>query len=384
MTPVLASFSLCTGCTACASACPVGCIVMKPDQNGFPRPEINGEQCIGCLQCQKACPILTPLPVPEQETLAYAVKSTDDHIRSFSSSGGVFSELAKLVFQKGGVVWGAEYDGTFSVKHALAETMEQAAVFRGAKYAQSDLSGVFQQIKKQLADGIWVLFTGLPCQVAGLLSFLGKRYPNLICGDSVCHSVPSPKFWSNYLEYRSKLNGHGESPVSVDLRSKETGWSRYRYSVQIRFPEGQYSALSAVDPFMKLFVGGCLSRESCSSCQFKGVDRLSDLTLGDCWGIWDFDPDFDDDKGISLVLVHSSLGSRLFQELAESCSCHPIAAGAAAERNPAITQACKPHPKREAVRNLLMQKNDYGAASALLQQKSLLEKAKNAVRRFLK
>ena len=384
MNPVLASFSSCTGCTACASACPADCIVMKPDQNGFSHPEINREQCIGCLQCQKACPIETPLPVPEQKTLSYAAKSLDDRIRCSSSSGGIFSELARLVFQKGGVVWGAAYDGAFSVKHSCAETMEQAAAFRGAKYAQSDLSGVFQQIKQQLTDGTLVLFSGLPCQVAGLQSFLGKRYPNLICVDSVCHSVPSPKFWSSYLKYRSKLNGHGEAPVSVDLRSKETGWSRYRYSVQMLFPDGRYSALSTVDPFMKLFVSGCLSRDACSTCHFKGVDRLSDLTLGDCWGIWDFAPEYDDDTGVSLILVHSSKGSELINELGVSCSYHPIAADAAIGRNPAITQACKRLPKKEAIQDLLIRKNDFDSAAALLQQKTLFEKVKNAAKRFLK
>ncbi len=384
MGSILASFSSCTGCTSCASMCPVGCIEMKPDKRGFLHPEIDKERCVNCLQCKDACPIVTPLPLPGQRTIAYAGKSLDDDNRNHSSSGGIISELAKRIFQRGGVVWGAAYDETFSVKHTFAETMEQVAAFCGAKYAQGDLSGVFQCVKGQLESGISVLFSGLPCQTAGLLSFLGKQYENLICVDFVCHSVPSPLLWSCYKQYRSSVNGHGEPPISVNLRSKETGWSRYRYSVQFRFSQGAYSAISTDDPYMKLFISGCLSRESCSTCRFKGVDRLSDLTLGDCWGIWDFAPEFDDDKGISLILVHSSIGSEMVEELGESCSVRRIPMEAALARNPAISNPSKPHQKKNAVQELLLRNNDFGSAVDLLQKKTLLERAKNTAKRILK
>ena len=383
MRPVLASHESCTGCTACASICPKGCIEMKPDRMGFLHPEINRDECMNCLQCQQACPIISPHTLPEQETLAYAGKSIDDDIRSSSSSGGIFSELVHLVFKRGGVVWGAEYDGTFSVRHASAETEEQAKTFRGAKYAQSDLSGVFQRVKDQLANGTLVLFSGLPCQVGGLLGFLGEHYSNLICVDFVCHSVPSPLIWSRYLQYRSQKDGDGEQPITVNLRSKETGWSRYRYSVQIQFPQGLYSAVSGSDPFMRLFTGGCISRDACNECHFKGVDRQSDITLGDCWGIWDFDPEFDDDRGISLILVHSSLGNELLRELAERCRITQIGMEAGIERNPAIIQPCRPHQKKTAVLNLLMKSNNYDSAVDLVQQKSLVEKVKRITQRFL-
>ena len=174
MEPNLASSELCTGCTSCSSVCPVQCITMKPDERGFFHPEIEREQCVGCLKCQKACPIVTPLPVPEQDTCAYAAKSLDDTNRAFSSSGGVFSELVRLVFENGGVVWGAEYDEAFRVRHGSADNPEQAASFRGAKYAQSDLSGVFQGLKSQLEDGTLVLFSGLTARlrIAGWLFML--------------------------------------------------------------------------------------------------------------------------------------------------------------------------------------------------------------------
>ncbi len=384
MEPVLAAYETCTGCGACAEICPKACITMKPDQKGFAHPAVDPKQCIGCLRCQNACPIETPLQLPEQKSITYAGKSLNNENRNISSSGGVFSELVSLVLKKGGIVCGASFDEAFTVKHSFAETMDQAAAFRGAKYSQSELIGVFRTVREQLDNGRMVLFSGLPCQVGGLLGFLGKHYPNLVCVDFVCHSVPSPELWKRYLKYRSDMDGHGKAPLSVNMRSKETGWSRYRYSVQIRFPNGLYSAISKDDPYMKLFISGCISRESCASCRFKGLDRLSDITLGDCWGVWAFDPQFDDDKGVSLIIVHSKLGHELLKEAGDSLSFHVIDAEEAIKRNPAIMQAVIPYQKRNAVQDRLLRNNDFDAAAKLLAQKSILDSVKTAVKRFLK
>ncbi len=346
--PILAAPDACTGCTACASACPHSCIEMVADQQGFLIPRVSESRCVGCLKCQESCPIITPKEMPAQSTVAIAAYSRNESVRMASSSGGLFSELAAHVIRQGGIVWGARFDESFQVVHSSATDISELAAMRGAKYAQSDLSGAFPTIQKQLQQGKPVLFSGLPCQIAGLKSFLNGDDPNLFCIDCVCHSVPSPLAWEHYLQFRSRSEGE-KSPVSVNFRSKETGWTKYRYSVQFTFPKSRYSSVSSEDIYMRLFTKGCISRESCGHCSFKGVDRHSDITLGDCWGIWDFASEFDDNRGTSLLLVHSEKGDSLFSAIKDRCEYREIDLKQACEHNPAILRSIKQHPQRDRI-----------------------------------
>ena len=238
-----------------------------------------------------------------------------------SSSGGVFTELAKAVLKENGAVFGAAYDDKFEVAHICVECESDLAKIRGAKYAQSSLANVFPEVKTRLNQGQNVLFSGTPCQVGGLKAYLRKDYGNLLTVDFVCHSVPSPMAWKEYVKYRAQKDNGGSLPEKINLRSKITGWSRYQYSNVFTYANGkEYAARSGESLYMKLFVGGYINRKSCETCRFKGYSRVSDLTIGDFWGIWDIAPEMDDDKGTSVVLVQSQQGRQIIERLEDRLS----------------------------------------------------------------
>ena len=354
--PKLAERKYCTGCTACACACPRDCVTMAADENGFRFPVVDPESCVSCGLCERACPVATPREMHGALPAAYAVYTKDEALRLDSSSGGVFSEIGKSILAEDGAVFGAAYNEVFEVVHSCVEEETELARLRGAKYAQSSLCDTFSQVKQRLDRGQRVLFSGTPCQVAGLKAFLPKDYVNLITVDFVCHSVPAPMAWREYVAFRAKLDNGGQLPERINLRSKDTGWSRYRYSNLFAYAHGQaHSIVSGESLYMKLFGGGYISRESCENCRFKGYSRVSDLTLGDFWGIWDIHPDMDDDKGTSLVLVQSERGAAVLEGLREKLVIEPVTLEEASRQNPAIVKAAKGQEKRrealEKIRN---------------------------------
>lgn len=338
---------ICVGCGSCAAACPQQCIQMTADGEGFCHPEIDKGKCANCRRCEQVCPLL--LDTPEHVgTVAYAAKNRNEDTRAESSSGGVFTALAELVLAKGGCVCAARYHAEFEVIHDFAYTISEIAPFRGAKYSQSCAERCFPEIKSLLQEGRIVLFVGTPCQTAGLSAFLGKDDPNLILVDMICHGVPSPKVWRRYLQARQKADSNGGQIVSVDLRSKATGWSRYAYSVDIGYRSGGYYRVSqGQDPFMRGFVQNLYLRQSCSHCSFKGNRRRSDLTLGDYWGIWEQHPDFDDNRGVSLLLTHSDKGKTAWAEIRDGFYCIPVTLEDAFKQNPSALISSPAHTMRE-------------------------------------
>lgn len=346
--PNLASKEICTGCTACYSICPVHCIEMKKDENGFAFPYIGeNSRCINCGRCESVCPVLKEISWGQNQPAAYAAMSDDEAMRMESSSGGIFTELAREIIGQGGVVYGAAYDETFTVKHCCATNEEELQKFRGAKYAQSDLADTFSEIIYRLDQGQKVLFSGTPCQVGGLKALAGDD-ENLFCVDFVCHSVPSPKAWKEYVRYRAQKDNNGEYPVSINLRSKNTGWSRYKYSNVFEYENGvQHSAASSQSLYMKLFVGGYISRTSCENCNFKGYNRLSDFTIGDFWGIWDIDSGMDDNKGTSVVLVHSEKAQKIWNNINSSIKFKEVSLQQASQQNTAMLVSFKANPDRD-------------------------------------
>lgn len=297
----------CVGCNSCVSACPTGSLHMTADAEGFFYPELNPETCVNCGLCAKVCPIqkesVSPTPVTCQ-----AVKNRDDAVRMSSSSGGVFSVLAEHILQENGVVYGAALDQNCVVRHMEIQESAQLGILRGAKYSQSIIGSTYQQAKNQLDNGRKVLFSGTPCQIAGLYAYLQKPYENLICIDIICHGVPSPLVWDKYLH---EISTSG-LPEHLNFRSKDTGWSRYQYAMKAEYSDGTvFCQKNADNAYLQGMVQDLYLRPSCSSCKFKGFEHPGDITLGDFWGIWNQMPDFDDNRGVSAVIINSEAGRQL-------------------------------------------------------------------------
>lgn len=299
----------CCGCEACVSSCPHSCITMKEDDKGFLRPWIDTANCTGCNLCTKSCPILSPHD-PTEPLHVYACKNSDEDIRMKSSSGGAFTAFATKIINDGGVVYGAAFNPDFSVHHSRVDNHDDLALLRGSKYVQSSIDGTYRAAKKDLALGIPVLFSGTPCQIAGLKSFLGnKTFPNLYCIEIVCHGVPNSKVFHRYLSSLETLNNSQLSYFS--FRDKKNGWMAYEnYAV---FKNGaEYRCLGKNDPYIQGFIKNLYIRQSCSDCHFKYFKSKADITLGDFWGSDIFGNEFNDNTGISLVCINSENGADLF------------------------------------------------------------------------
>lgn len=316
----------CCGCSACIEICPKKCISFNEDEEGFLYPLVDLSTCIDCKLCERVCPIInqkestTPIKV-------FACKNKDDETRKLSSSGGVFSLLAEKVINNKGVVFGASFDDKWQVKHVYAETMEQLSALRMSKYVQSRMEDNFYKVKAFLKEGRQVLFVGTPCQIAGLNNYLKRKYDNLLMIDVICHGVPSPMVWKNYLniiKYNRDFTQKKDSSssmstesqiIALSFRDKRLGWKKFSFSVVLRDDQKQTISLSHVlfeDTYMRSFLGDLNLRPSCYQCCAKNGKSNSDITLADYWGIENKYPDFDDDNGVSLMIVHTKKG---FKEL---------------------------------------------------------------------
>ena len=365
----LASRPQCTGCTACANICPHQCIQMKKDEAGFDFPEvIKATECIACGACERICPVLIKKEKTGTfEPNVYAAFTKDDSLRLHSSSGGIFSELANVVLEDGGSVYGASYDKNGIVRHVCVEEKEALEELQDSKYSQSILGESFQIIKGRLNAGEKILFSGTPCQVAGLKSFLGQDYENLICVDFVCHGVPSPMVWEKYIHYRVRLDNQEEYPNKINLRNKESGWSQYAYSVEFKYSDGsRYLCNNGADLYMRLFVGDYILRESCSECHFKGDGCVSDITLGDFWGIWDVAPEMDDNRGTSLILTHTLKGENLLKIISGNIKCKQVTMEQAAYKNQSMLKSSVHKENRSSVLKAIAE-NGFEAAIPFLQ-----------------
>lgn len=334
----------CVGCNACVQRCPKQCIAMHADEQGFLYPIVDHDLCIECGLCEKVCPVINQ-EESRKPLNVYAAKTTDPEVLMTSSSGGIFFELAQYIIKEmQGVVFGARLDKNMEVVHDYAETIERIKAFQGSKYVQSRIADNFNKAEAFLKAGRKVMFTGTPCQIAGLRRFLRKDYgTQLITVDVVCHGVPSPLVWQDYLQYitRPKRTSVGKNTVFVSLkerpvitgisfRDKRLGWEKFGFSVRVTATEesGENSGFQSgkhqkheehellFEPldknlFMQGFLHDLYLRPSCYECPVKCGKSHSDITLADFWGIASHHPKVYNHNGVSLVLINTPNGANL-------------------------------------------------------------------------
>ena len=340
----------CCGCHACANICPKNCIEMVYDDEGFLYPKIDKSKCINCGLCKNICPILNKPKVEEKVfPCAYAAYNKDLAVRMQSSSGGLFSLLADFVLSENGVVFGAAFNDKFEVEHIGIENAEDLNKLRISKYVQSRIGNSYKDAKKFLDNGRKVLFTGTPCQIAGLLKFLGRPYENLYTQDIICHGVPSPGIWQKYVEYRAKCEGDDVSVKEIKFRKKINSWKKYSFSFVFSNDKEYRKTPYYTDPMMKMFLFNKCLRPSCHKCAFKDVNRPSDITLADFWGVNGVARDLNDDKGISLVLVHSEKGKELFEKIKDKIVFREVDFKKATRHNPLVKRSARKSPSRNKV-----------------------------------
>lgn len=298
----------CCGCSSCASICKHNAIIMKPDALGFLYPEVDLTKCTNCGLCDKVCAFKEDYDISNNlsSPIAYGARHKDINEVMKSRSGAVFVALSDYILENGGVVYGAGYTDHFRVVHKRATTKEERDEFRGSKYVQSDLNEVFHLIKKDLRDGLVVLFSGTPCQTSGLNSYVGKKLrSNLILIDLICHGVPGPYIWKDYLSYLEKKQG--KLITYVNFRDKEKfGWAAHHETFKFNDDDNKMW-------FKKVFYQHIMFRHSCENCHFCNLKRPSDITIADFWGWQRTNSDINnDDKGINLVLINTEKGKKFF------------------------------------------------------------------------
>lgn len=329
--------SKCCGCSACANICPQHCISMKRDSEGFEYPEIDRERCINCNLCEKVCPMLqTKMNKPVQ--LSLAAINTNEEVRMKSSSGGLFYAIAKYVLSLNGVVFGAAFEeSNKKVVHIAVEYIEDLYKLQKSKYVQSEIGTAYAEVKRALDSGRCVLFSGTPCQVKGLHLYLGKDYDNLISVDIICHGVPSPKLWEKYIDYIEKSNHTTVS--NVIFRYKLADW---RTLGRHKIDKNTFVVrkLRYADPFIQMFLKNYSLRPSCYTCNVK-ENKSADITLGDFWGVEKICPEFNDGKGVSLVLIRSVKGKKLMEKIDKEIALKEVSYENAIQYNPSEYSSTK-------------------------------------------
>ena len=394
----------CCGCNACVQHCPKQCITMHADNEGFLYPIVDTKACIDCGLCEKVCPVINQAP-PQKPLKVFAAYNKDEKIREQSSSGGIFTLLAEETIKKGGVVFGVKFNKDWMPEFGYAETVEGIAPFRGSKYVQAIVGNAYKQAEEFLKAGREVLFSGTPCQIAGLKRYLRKEYNNLLTVDIICHGAPSPKVWEMYLkdtcskllkdtpdEKIQSVSPTGETYKScieaISFRSKITGWKKYSFLLKLNFStcDGKNTVVFTEplgkNNFMHAFLSDTILRPSCYTCPAKQGKSHSDITIADFWGINIADPAFDDDKGCGAIFINTAKGEALYpisQTIYKEKSFNEVIT-----YNSAHNKSCKPHPNRKKFFKGLNKTSDLTSYIQKTIQPTLTRRITNKVKRYAK
>lgn len=298
----------CNGCMACVNSCPVNAIDVIEDEYGFLYPQINNKKCIQCKACIKNCSLNCKF---ENDYPIYYAGFADDTTRKNSSSGGIFSLIAENILSSGGYVCGAAFDEKYTVKHIIINAKEDLYKLRTSKYVQSFIGNIYYDIKQLLNNNKKVFFVGTPCQVAGLKNYLNKKYSYLYTADLSCSGVPSDKIFKQYLNEKI-----GQKTIkSINFRDKKYGWG-YEFNFKCELENNEIFELPfSKNSYLTAFNNGLSIRESCYNCKFATLPRVGDITLADFWGIESILPEFNDKKGISLILINNDIGKQIIKNI---------------------------------------------------------------------
>ena len=394
----------CCGCNACVQRCPKQCITMQADNEGFLYPIVDTALCIDCGLCEKVCPVINQSE-PRQPQKVNAAYNNNEEIRMQSSSGGIFTLLAEETIKKGGVVFGVKFNKDWMPEFNYTEAIEGITPFRGSKYVQATVGNAYKQAEEFLKAGRAVLFSGTPCQIAGLKKYLRKEYDNLLTVDIICHGVPSPKVWNMYLEETCskllKTMPDGKNSVgsakggtykscieAISFRSKITGWKKYSFLLKLNFPNddgkntGVFAETLDKNAFMRAFLSDTILRPSCYNCPTKQGKSHSDITIADFWGIDNIDPAFDDDKGCGLILMNTPKGTDAYSNLNLISKEKKFEEGI--KYNSAYYRSSSPHPNRTKFFKNLDKADCISSHIYKMLVPSLFTRIKNKVKRYIK
>lgn len=371
------SKSECVGCEACQQICSHGCITMQEDNEGFLYPVVYADQCINCKLCEIVCPQLKTVEKNRFPNNSLVARSVHDERNGLSSSGGVFPAIAKYIISKGGIVFGAKFNESFEVVHGYTNSLEGLSVFYGAKYVQSRIENMFLKAKEFLKTGRFVLFSGTPCQIAGLKGFLMKDYPNLYTVDFICKGVPSPKVWSGYFNELCKVEGIDNQMIKqINYRDKMNGWENYSFKITTNGNDG-YVEPKNKNLYLKGFLQGLFIRPSCYNCKIK-KQYMSDVRFGDAWGMKV--DEWNDNKGISVLLVNSEKGQYLIDQL--QMATKEVSMGMVLTNNPSCEMSASPHINRQYFFNNLNKSTMRSISKSI--NVSLFKRGVNFIKKRLK
>jgi acetyltransferase-like isoleucine patch superfamily enzyme/coenzyme F420-reducing hydrogenase beta subunit len=333
----------CCGCNACGDACAHDAITFKTDIEGFWYPEVDKDKCTDCGLCEKVCPVLHIKDLKKndlEQSVCYAAEHKNLEVVFDSTSGGLFSALADIMYKEKGYVGGAVFNEDFSIKHFISNNKKDLPALRSSKYAQSNLSGFYKTVKELLKKGEKVLVCGCPCQMAALRAFLRKDYENLIIADFICRGINSPKVWRKYLDTFEER--YGSPVVYAKAKSKEYGWRNLTQKVVLANGKSYYETREESNFTIGYLHTNAYCRPSCYDCQFKGFPRIADITLADFWGIEKIDKSMEKDLGTSLVIINSRKGADYFEKVKSRISYIQTPFESILAGNPALTKPLNP------------------------------------------